>query len=176
VWFYFFYKTKENEVKGLVKQLILHGIGVIEAKIDGESAALKSSILGIAQILKQLDSLLVITDTVACHRCGGGIEPKDVCHVAGKNFHFECFTCEKEGCGTHLSEYYLVGGKYYCQNHASGGSTCKRCQKPITGAYCELSIGAFHYSCFVCTQCNVSLDTNDFHIKSGMPYCRKHRF
>ncbi|KAF7261083.1 hypothetical protein EG68_01548 [Paragonimus skrjabini miyazakii] len=102
----------------------------------------------------------------------------------GQVWHTDCLTCHH--CGTSLqtaNSCFNRDGSIYCQADYKrlfgplkrASISCSACQRLVTSR--DLVIRAhlyiFHYSCFVCRQCNRSLQPGDRYVlRDGQPVCQ----
>ncbi|KAK6733243.1 hypothetical protein RB195_017162 [Necator americanus] len=113
--------------------------------------------------------------TRTCAACNSNITQETTeCKAMGKIFHVNCFKCKK--CGIKLasfSSYYRVDDYPLCEScYQDTMDKCNKCQKPITDTILRARCGTFHPKCFVCANCQKSLEdaryTTDL---DGYPHC-----
>uniref|UniRef100_A0A0N4Z9M3 Lipoma-preferred partner homolog n=1 Tax=Parastrongyloides trichosuri TaxID=131310 RepID=A0A0N4Z9M3_PARTI len=109
-----------------------------------------------------------------CNKCNQIIQPdRPGVTALGNFYHVECFVCE--GCGKQLagSSFYNVQGKCYCEvDYVNSLEKCLKCRLPIKQKILRALGGAYHPECFVCHNCEKSLDGVGFTTnKDNEPHC-----
>lgn len=108
-----------------------------------------------------------------CHKCILTIEMNDTkLIVDGKEFHRSCFNCFH--CTTLLDAVYgKKDGQYYCETCyvERFGKKCSDCCQVILGAGLKFASENYHYDCFKCWKCKVSLAQGAAHSIKGRPVC-----
>uniref|UniRef100_A0AAF5DMN1 LIM zinc-binding domain-containing protein n=1 Tax=Strongyloides stercoralis TaxID=6248 RepID=A0AAF5DMN1_STRER len=112
--------------------------------------------------------------TNICNKCKQIIQPdRPGVTALGNFYHVECFVCE--GCGKQLagSSFYNVQGKCFCEvDYVNSLEKCLKCHLPIKQKILRALGGAYHPECFVCHNCDKSLDGVGFTTnKENEPHC-----
>lgn len=113
-----------------------------------------------------------------CIVCSNFIEGEGFT-VQGKSYHTQCFRCSQcEGNFNSGSRVLFDNGKPVCETcrnkslaAARGGSTtCKGCNKEISGRSVVAMEFDWHIECFACNYCKYPL-SGEYMVKDGKPYC-----
>ncbi|KAF8568485.1 hypothetical protein P879_00975 [Paragonimus westermani] len=102
----------------------------------------------------------------------------------GQVWHTDCLTCRH--CGTSLqtaNSCFNRDGNIYCQADYKrlfgplkrASISCSACQRLVNSRdlVIRAHLSIFHYSCFVCRQCNRSLQPGDrYALRDGQPVCQ----
>jgi len=85
--------------------------------------------------------------------------------------HFHCNVCKKPFGG---GAFYEIEGQAFCEKdyHASRGTLCSICSKPILGKAVSANNQKYHIKCFECTYCKKPLAGTAFRTNYDKPYCK----
>ncbi|KAF2069117.1 hypothetical protein CYY_009560 [Polysphondylium violaceum] len=107
-----------------------------------------------------------------CGKCDKEIHAQTL-EALGKNWHPNCFTCEK--CNKKLGPSDTIKkstqGNPVCGPCSSGGkSSCHECNKPVSGQGVEALDHVYHPECFKCHSCDKKL-ADDFQEVDDEAFC-----
>jgi len=96
------------------------------------------------------------SDTSRCYKCKVVISSAIKLKALGKEWHQECFTCNK--CGIELKGgFFPHEGEPYCETDYDDMflKKCSKCNRSIDNSYFDdRKGGIYHEDCFRCTSCN----------------------
>jgi hypothetical protein len=107
-----------------------------------------------------------------CDKCSKPIDGYEgACSAMGHYYHITCLICTKCSTPLHGEQFVVVGNdEPFCEScHDSNLERCTECKEPIKSRILRAAGSAYHPECFVCSECNKSLDgipfTQDDHKK-----------
>eukprot|EP00116_Pleurobrachia_bachei_P007350 sb/3467612/ len=112
-----------------------------------------------------------------CVMCSNFIEGEGFT-VQGRSYHTSCFKCSVcHGNFSSGSRVLFEEGRPICETCRNKSvnatrTTCKGCQKEITGRSVVAMEFDWHVECFACFNCKAPL-TGEYMVKDGNPYCEK---
>lgn len=109
-----------------------------------------------------------------CARCNDPITENFISSL-NKQWHPDCFVCKECQEPFRDGSFFEHEGFPYCETcyHATRGSLCAMCRKPISGRCITAMFRKFHPECFVCSFCLKQLNKGTFKEQGDKPYCHE---